>query len=609
MRRLAVTVVLSAGFAACQAPPPALPQASAPPPAPGGPLEGAGAVVASNVLRADYAGSRACADCHGAIFAAWESSAMRGMTRDARTAVIRAPFDGATLRVGPDTCTMAMQNGERVMRVVVGAGRDAGTHVFRITKVVGGRYREDFVGRELSGGREGDEHVLPATYVFATRSWRYKGYSVMVKERPRMATTGRWSRECLPCHNTLPLATMLYDDLDPSVPSYQGKLSDRVLPRSKLWPARATDAPGLARALGDEIAFLGNEPPAGGDLHTALSAAAIANQQHLDGPHVVELGVGCEACHNGARAHTGDPDRLPTFAVKSPLVAVAPPHGQAGTRAQWINHTCAKCHTVLFTHYEWTWEGGVRSKNPGGSSISSGEGRDYQLGGCASQMACTTCHDPHATDARDKLARLATPAGNATCTTCHAAYAGADAVARHAHHPAGSAGASCVACHMPKKNMGLDYGLMRYHRIGSPSEPRRVEGDRPIECALCHADKSVEGLVSTIEQWWGKRYDRGALRALYGDDLSVNALRATLARGKPHEQAVAIAVLGEASDASAIPLIAGQLDHEYPLVRYFAQRALETLTGAPVAIDVGAPAAEVRRAAADWLRSSAATHR
>ena len=556
------------------------------------------------MLRADYAGSRACADCHGAIYARWEASAMRGMTRDARSAQIRAPFDGASLRVAGDTVTMATQGGERIMHVVSAKGVD---ETFRVTKVIGGRYREDFVGVDPQGSeRAGDEHVLPATYVFSTRSWRYKGYSVMVKERPAMATRGPWSRECLPCHNTLPLATMLYDDLDPRVPAYQGKLSDRVMPRSRIWAVRSLDDAGLGRALDDDIAFLGGAPPAGGSLHDQLSAAAAANQQHLDAGHLVELGVGCEACHNGARAHAADPQIRPTFAVRSDLVAVAPPHGEDGTRAQWINHTCAKCHTVLFSRYEWTWEGGTRTRNPGGSSISSGEGRDYQLGGCASAMACTTCHDPHTTDPPARLAALATPAGNAICTTCHAAYAGAQAEAQHTHHAPGSAGTACVACHMPKKNMGLDYALIRYHRIGAPTEPRRVLGDRPIECALCHADRSVEDLVSTMEKWWNQRYDRAALRALYGDDLTVNALRATLARGKPHEQAVAIAVLGQSGDRSAVPAIAAELGHDYPLVRYFAQRALETLTGAPVAIDVGAPAAEVRRAAADWLTAAAA---
>ncbi len=585
--RLAVVVALAACHAS-SAPAPAV----VPPQAAG--------IEASNILRADYAGSAGCADCHAAIYQSWQASPMRNMTRDAKTAVIRAPFDGASLRVGPDTATMEQVGDKRIMRLVT----PAGTTRFTITKVVGGRYREDFVG--LAEGAA-EEVVLPATYVFSTKSWRYKGYSVMVKERPMMSAKGVWSRECIACHNTLPYVTMLYDELyGPSLPVYQGKLSDRVLPRSKVWGTRSRDDAGLVHVLEDEIRFLGDQPPDDDVLHRALPAAAIASEKHLDGPHLVELGVGCEACHNGARAHAAEPTVMPSFAVQSPVVGMTPPRGQEGTRAQWINHACAKCHTVLFTHYPFTWEGGDRMKHPGGSSISSGEGRDYQLGGCASAMPCTTCHDPHTADPADKLRELATPAGNHLCITCHKQFASDAAIAQHTHHKVTGQGSSCVACHMAKKNMGLDYALIRYHRIGSPTEPARVTGDRPLECAICHAGQSVETIVSTMEQWWGKHYDRAPLRALYGDDLAVNALRTTLARGKPHEQAVAIAVLGELRDRSAIPAIAAQLAHEYPLVRYFAQRALQLITGTAVAIDVNAPAADVERAAAAWLTTAAA---
>ena len=520
---------------------------------------------------------------------------MRNMTRDAATATIHAPFDGATLHVGNDVCTMESAGGQRYMRIVTPKGSER----FRITKVIGGRYREDFVGVDERGG---PEHVLAATYVFSTKSWRYKGYSVMVKERPAMSTRGQWSQECISCHNTLPLGTMLYDELyGPGLPAYQGKLSDRVLPRTRAWGAASLDDSRLAQAIADEIAFLGGQPADEPGLKQNLAAAARASEQRLDGTHLVELGIGCEACHNGAREHAAEPATKPTFAVRSSLLGVTPPLGQSGTQAQWINHTCAKCHTVLFTRYPWTWEGGLRTKNPGGSSISSGEGRDYQLGGCSTKMACTACHDPHAADPPAKLAAQATPAGNGLCATCHPALATPAGLANHSHHTVTGAGASCVACHMPKKNMGLDYGLIRYHRIGSPTDLRRVEGDRPLECALCHADKSVESIVTTMEAWWGKRYDRQPLRALYGDDLGVNALRATLARGKPHEQAVAIAILGETKDPTAIPVLVDQLAHDYPLIRYFALHALETVTGKPIAIDVGAPAADVKRAAAAWL--------
>ena len=583
---------------ACSAP--ATPARLAPP-APG--------VVASNVLRADYAGSRACEDCHAKEFASWRASPMRNMTRDVAGATVRAPFDGATIRIGADTATMETERGARFVRVVTAKG----TSRYRVTKVVGGRYREDFVGIDVTSAADpvtggiGVERVLPATYVFATESWRYKGYSVMVKERPELSVRAVWASDCISCHNTLPFATMLYDELyGPGLPSYQGKLSDRVLPRSLMWTASPKDSDGLARALTAEIAFLGGTAPRSSSLRELLPAAATASAQHLDGAHLVELGVGCEACHNGARTHAAEPTQLPSFAVQSSLVALTPPRGQPGTRAQWINKTCAKCHTVLFTRYPWTWEGGERKKDPGGSTTNSGEGRDFQLGGCASQLACTGCHDPHTADAPATMAALATPAGNHTCTGCHGKFATTPAVVAHSHHAEGSAGTACIACHMPRKNMGLDYALTRYHRIGSPTDRARVERDRPLECALCHADKSVEALVATMERWWGKHYDRAALAALYGADLGVNAISATLVRGKPHEQAVAIALLGELGDRKALPLVAPHLAHAYPLVRYYAGRALQRITGAKVELDLGAPAAELRAAAVAWLTAATA---
>ena len=121
----------------------------------------------------------------------------------------------------------------------------------------------------------------------------------------------------------------------------------------------------------------------------ALVVEVTPARQSLAGNENVVVTV---TIRNTSRAWQYVPKWQTPFAgVETPLFDVTPPRGQTGTRAQWINHTCAKCHTVLFTHYPWTWEGGERKERmPGGSSISSGEGRDFQLGGCSSQMACTT---------------------------------------------------------------------------------------------------------------------------------------------------------------------------------------------------------------------------
>jgi hypothetical protein len=154
---------------------------------------------------------------------------------------------------------------------------------------------------------------------------------------------------------------------------------------------------------------------------------------------------------------------------------------------------------------------------------------------------------------------------------------------------------------MPRKNMGLSYQLTRYHRIGSPDDPARVLADRPLECALCHPGETVAKLVGTMERWWGKRYDRAALRRLYGDDLDVNALAVTLARGLPHEQAAAAGALGDARVRAAAPLIVPLLAHAYPLVRHFARRALEQIEGRPLPLDLDAPGDEILAAARRWL--------
>lgn len=135
--------------------------------------------------------------------------------------------------------------------------------------------------------------------------------------------------------------------------------------------------------------------------------------------------------------------------------------------------------------------------------------------------------------------------------------------------------------------MALDGTLSRYHRIGSPNDPAKVLLDRPVECALCHADKSVATLVTTMETWWKRPFERGALERLYGS-LDANVVLATAERGKPHEQAVAFALLGENRTKAGIPVLAAQLTHPYPIVRGYAKRALDAILGTPAPIDIDA---------------------
>jgi predicted CXXCH cytochrome family protein len=567
----------------------------------------------SNILRADYAGSQACAPCHPAVWAAWQGSPMRQMTRLPQPALVRAPFDGRPWHFKADSARPEMRGRERYLAL---SSPDSGEHLYRVTKVIGGRYREDFAGVEITRDAAGEhpvgnpalELVLPLSYMFETRSFRLKGYSVMVAERPGLLAGAVWNQTCVLCHNTAPLFDSLWGALHgPGAPPYQGVVVDRLLPPERRASLVVTDPAGLSAALRQEIAALTGQRPVAadrGDPRPLLAEAARTLRERLVPDKLVEVGIGCEACHGGSREHVARNDILPSFAPRSPFLSVSAPADQPIGAAESINRACARCHQVLFTRYPYTWEGGVRRHEPGGSHITSGEARDFLLGGCARRMSCVACHDPHGADDRSKLQALATPAGNHVCLDCHPGYRQPEALRAHAHHDPGGAGGSCVACHMPRKNMGLGYALTRYHRIGSPTDRARVEGDRPLECALCHPDRRVGELVEAMQGWWGHRYDEGRLRALYGD-LSAPVLAATAARGKPHEQATALAVMGEARLPGALAPLAAALSHPYPLVRYYARRGLELLRGEPVPVNLDQDAEDIRLEVARWLNPGA----
>ncbi len=532
---------------------------------------------------------------------------MHRMTRDVHTADVKAPFNGVEFAFKADRAILERHDGQRFLRLRPQAGDET---LFRVTKLIGGRYREDFVGERVAadavlGPALGVERVLPVSYLIFDGSFRYKGYSVLLPERESLEPGVIWQRACIFCHNTAPALSSLFDDLlGPRAATYQGSVSDELPPERNVRVV-VDDAAKLQAALGEELQFLGSKPVPGDSLEQRLEHAIEQTRLHFGEHQLVELGIGCETCHGGASAHAHAPNTVrPSFAFESDFLHVTRADGKEPPRAEQINRRCAQCHTVLFSRYPYTWEGGTRREHAGGSSINSGEARDFLLGGCASALACTSCHDAHGEDDRGTLDELAGARGNELCTQCHAELSAPAALKSHSHHAAGSAGSACLNCHMPKKNMGLGYELTRYHRIGSPTDEQRVEGDRPIECALCHSDKSVEQLVMTMEKFWGKRYDRAKLERLYGRDLKQNAIFLTLLGGKPHEVAVAMDVAARDHLPRTVPLIVQGLGNEYPLVRYFARHSLEKRFGQRIELPMSDSGPAIVSAAERWLQGS-----
>ena len=167
---------------------------------------GSSGTVASNVTFDDYAGTQACASCHAPYVASWLRSPMHNMTREAKSADFKNPFDG-TFRLKDDEAKLTHDGAARFVSI---DSKRFGKGVWQVTRVIGGHHREDYAGVPVESARAGtkvlgsEELVLPVSYVFAIGALRYKGYSVMVKERDGLRPGPVWRETCIFCHNTVP---------------------------------------------------------------------------------------------------------------------------------------------------------------------------------------------------------------------------------------------------------------------------------------------------------------------------------------------------------------------------------------------------------------------
>jgi predicted CXXCH cytochrome family protein len=111
----------------------------------------------------------------------------------------------------------------------------------------------------------------------------------------------------------------------------------------------------------------------------------------------------------------------------------------------------------------------------------------------AAGVTCSDCHDPHSLQLRAP--------GNGVCLQCHAAgkY---DTKSHHFHEP-GSAGASCVECHMPARTyMVID--PRRDHSLRIPRPDLSVKLGTPNACTNCHTDRSDAWAAKAIDQWYAE---------------------------------------------------------------------------------------------------------
>ena len=518
----------------------------------------------SNIHPADYAGPESCQECHQKNYEAWSQHSHRWMNAIADKSTVKGDFSGnASISYLGGTGTFFRDGQAYRMRLE----REASTRLYDIHQTIGSRFFQYYVGRLIEGPESPDDqayhvdHVLPFGYWLDRREWIpvvHVGFDELPDGRrddPFSLDPARRSfspyYQCNSCHTTFPLADQMMREF-------------WTIGRHAPFPMHFAMATYLAENHADTVKEV--EHPA--DVTSAELEQLFHRVRHWEAPeHAVALGVTCEACHLGSKAHADRKLELPSFFPYSPHLQTEVEGLKTGRTHANVNWVCGRCHAGHRPYYA----GGMATWN-------STEFSDAMKGGCYSQLRCVDCHDPHETIGQSW--RHSEAENDARCLKCHEEFSSDAALVQHTHHQPESTGSRCMNCHMPRLNEGLQ-DVVRTHTIFSPNEGAMIEANQPNACGLCHTDKPIDWATDHLSQWYGSTFREESLAANYPhrqQSMAFGWLKS------PHESVrlVATDAVTRQKDTSSLSALIAILDDPFLLNRQFARIALERWFNEPL---------------------------
>lgn len=519
----------------------------------------------SNIMREDYVGPDACQKCHKQQHAEWSDHPHRWMNALATEEIVKGDFSGESEIVYQGARGTFTRDGDRYLMRIELRGKE---HVYEIHQTIGSRFFQYYIGAGIEGPSPNDpemyrqDHVLPFGYWLDHKMWvpivhvghelpdedgRVTGLSESLKtDRDHLDLT--YAERCNHCHTTFPLADSMV-----RTPPLAGNFS----------PVRLHVSMSELLSKQHPQIWDGSKPVSEASRESVNEMILAA--RHLEAPdHAVTLGISCEACHLGGRAHAEGQRKKPSFLPNSPLLYVEGRSADAdsGRTVENLNWVCSRCHQ------------GKRPQFAGGMATwNSTEFSDASRGGCYSEMTCVDCHDPHKAIG-PKWTR--TPEqDDAACLKCHTTFEAADAREAHTHHVAGTEGDRCMNCHMPKINEGLQ-DVVRTHTIYSPTEPEMVEAGHANACNLCHLDQPIDWTLKHLKDWYGADFFDSRISQNY-PDRSDPVGRVWLTHEHESVRVIAADAASRRDARWALPEIIDQLDDPYLLNRQFGMMSVERM--------------------------------
>ncbi len=421
-----------------------------------------------------YVGAAVCAKCHADVYAKWSGSRHSKMVQPATKAGVKGDFSRGRIVLRDAPYLLREREGVYYITESYLTGKP---QEHRVDYTLGNRRIQHYLTR-LPSGRV---IVLPPSWDVLRKQW-FHNFEIGDPDETAEVTVQVWNKNCYSCH-----VSQQEKNYDAEKDEYQ-----------TAWLDFGTNC---ERCHGPGSQHVANYSAA---ARPAGPARDIVVQTRLDAERNTMV---CAQCHSFRDIYAlGYAAGADYYDFYLPILEYNQPEDH--DPAYWPDGRTRRFSNDAFGL--WQSECFLKGK-----------------------VTCVGCHvTPHEVEIeRNPQLR---PDANALCTRCHESIG--KAVPAHTHHASGSAGSSCVECHMPRTVLSVK-AQIRDHSMSIPVPENTINHGIPNACNVCHRDRDAKWSVKQMSAWYGERSRQKLMRradafamARKGDAAAIAKLLEILAR-------------------------------------------------------------------------------